>query len=80
MTETLEQLSRDIRNALKADAGIAGKKAICGLVSKVLLDQDFIARHLTADSASHARCCTRIPSWASAFAAMCMRRRRTARR
>src|SRR5262249_40850894 len=46
---TLEQFSADIRQALKADGGPAGKQAVCGLVSKALLDQDFIAKHLTAD-------------------------------
>ena len=49
MSYTLEQFSADIRQALKADAGPAGKQAVCGLVSKALLDQDFIAKHLTAD-------------------------------
>ena len=49
MAYTLEQLSADIRNALKADPGDAGKQAVCGLVSKVLLDKDFVAKHLTAD-------------------------------
>ena len=49
MATTLEQLSADIRAALKADAGPAGKQAICGIVSKVLRDQDFIAKHLRAE-------------------------------
>jgi hypothetical protein len=49
MAITLEQLSTDIRAALKADAGPAGKQAICGIVSKVLRDQDFIAKHLKAE-------------------------------
>jgi hypothetical protein len=49
MAYTLEQLSTDIRNALKADGGLAGKQAVCELVSKVLQDQDFVDRHLTAD-------------------------------
>ena len=49
MTYTLEQLSADIRQALKANPGIVGKETVCTLVSQVLLDQDFIARHLTAD-------------------------------
>jgi predicted metal-dependent enzyme (double-stranded beta helix superfamily) len=48
MTYTLEQLSADIRAALKADPGTAGKQAVCKLVSKVLRDQDFIAKHLNA--------------------------------
>ncbi|HML13869.1 MAG TPA: hypothetical protein VK456_11205 [Xanthobacteraceae bacterium] len=49
MPYTLEQLSADIRTALKADSGLAGKQAVCKLVSKALLDQEFIAQHLTAD-------------------------------
>jgi len=49
MSYTLEQLSSDIRSALKADPGTGGKQAVCKLVSKVLVDQEFIARHLTAD-------------------------------
>jgi hypothetical protein len=49
MSYTLEQLSSDIRNALKADGGPAGKAAVCRLVSKVLVDKEFIAKHLTAD-------------------------------
>lgn len=49
MANTLEQLSADIRKALKADPGPAGKQAVCQLVSKVLLDQDFVTRHLTPE-------------------------------
>lgn len=49
MAYTLEQLSADIRQALKADAGLAGKQAVCELVSKVLLDREFVAKHLTAE-------------------------------
>jgi hypothetical protein len=49
MTTTLEQLGTDIRAALKADAGPAGKQAICAIVEKVLRDEDFIAKHLTAE-------------------------------
>src|SRR5262245_49994368 len=49
MPYTLEQLSGDIRKALKADAGAAGKEAVCGLVAKVLRDEAFVARHLTAE-------------------------------
>ena len=49
MPYTLEQLSDDIRSALKADAGPTGKQAVCALVSKVLLDKEFIAQHLTAE-------------------------------
>jgi len=49
MTYTLEQLSDDIRAALKADSGAGGKEAVCKLVSKVLLDKDFVAEHLTQE-------------------------------
>ena len=49
MAYTLEQLSADIRRELKADPGLAGKQAVCKLVSKVLMDDAFVARHLTPD-------------------------------
>ena len=49
MTYTLEQLATDIKAALKADPGKGGKEAVCKLVSRVLLDKEFVARHLTAD-------------------------------
>ena len=49
MAYTLEQLSSDIRTALKADPTTAGKQVVCQLVAKALRDEDFIAQHLTAD-------------------------------
>lgn len=49
MAYTLEQLSSDIGKALKSQPGAAGKQAVCALVSKALLDQDFIATHLTPE-------------------------------
>ena len=49
MGYTLEQLSADIRETLKADSGASGKQLVCKLVSKALLDQEFVARHLTAE-------------------------------
>ncbi len=49
MAYTLEQLSGDIRNALKTDSGAAGKQAVCALVSKVLTDKEFVDKHLTAE-------------------------------
>ncbi len=49
MAYTLEQLSADIRNTLKADSGAAGKQQVCEFVSKALLDSEFIAEHLTAE-------------------------------
>src|SRR5262249_15828413 len=49
MAYTLEQLSDDIRTALKADPGVGGKQAVVKLVSKVLLDKDFVDKHLRAE-------------------------------
>ena len=49
MAYTLEQLAADIRRELKADPGTAGKQAVCKLVSRVLVDDEFVARHLTAE-------------------------------
>jgi hypothetical protein len=49
MTYTLEELSADIRKALKGNPGLAGKETVCKLVSRVLLDKEFIATHLTAE-------------------------------
>ena len=49
MAYTLEQLSADIRTALKADPSPQGKPAVLAAVSRALLDKDFIAQHLTAD-------------------------------
>ena len=49
MTTTLEKLGTDIRAALKANQGAAGKQAICTLVEKVLHDEAFIAAHLTPE-------------------------------
>ena len=50
MTYTLEQLSSDIKAALKADPGKGGKEAVCKLVSKACLDKEFIAKHLTPEN------------------------------
>ena len=49
MSYSLEQLGSDIRAALKADPGVGGKQAVLKLVSRALVDKDFVARHLTAD-------------------------------
>ena len=49
MAYTLEQLSGDIRTALKADPGVGGKQAVVKLVAKVLLDKDFVDKHLRAE-------------------------------
>ena len=49
MTYTLDQLASDIKAALKADTGHGGKDTVCKLVSRVCLDKEFVAKHLTAD-------------------------------
>ena len=49
MAYTLEQLSDDIRAALKADPGVGGKQAVVKLVAKVLRDKDFVDKHLRAE-------------------------------
>lgn len=49
MAYTLEQLATDIRQTLKKDPSSSGKDAVAKLMSKALLDQEFIAKHLTAD-------------------------------
>ncbi len=46
MSMTLEQLVGEIRAAMTADPTPAGKQEICKIVSKALLDQDFVATHL----------------------------------
>jgi hypothetical protein len=49
MSYTLEQLSQDVRKALKEDPGPAGKKKVCEHLSRALLDKELVARHVTAD-------------------------------
>jgi hypothetical protein len=39
----------DVRKALKADSGPAGRQAACGPLSKALLDEEFVDRHLTTE-------------------------------
>jgi hypothetical protein len=46
MAYTLAQLAGDIREALRSDAGTAGKQKVCGCVSRSLADEAFIAAHL----------------------------------
>ena len=50
MPYTLEQFSQDVRAALQADPGEAGQNNLLPYVSRALLDDDFVARHLTADA------------------------------
>ena len=50
MAYTREQLSQDIRRALKDDPGPGGKKKICEALSRALLDKDLVASHVTAEA------------------------------
>jgi|SRR5215831_7936476 len=76
MAYTLEQLSADIRHALKADTGPAGKQAVCALVSKVSLDKEFVAQHLTADQCRPRKVLYEDPELAFASAGMSTKPRR----
>lgn len=49
MAYTLESLANDIRTTLQKDPTTNGRQAVCKLVSKALVDQEFIAKYLTAD-------------------------------
>ena len=46
MTVTLESLADEIRTALTSDPGPGGKDTVCKIVSKALLDKEFVAAHL----------------------------------
>ena len=48
MAYQLEQLAADIRAALAAEPGAAGRQAVCRFVEKALADDAFIAAHLKA--------------------------------
>ena len=50
MTYSLEQFAADIRAALKADKGAAGREAVRKLVERALTDPDFIAKYAPPDS------------------------------
>lgn len=47
---TLESLAGEIRAALKQDSGAAGKQAVCGILSKALLDTAFVDAHVTPEA------------------------------
>ena len=47
MTITLEQLASEIREALTNGSATGSKDEICASVSKALLDEAFVAEHLT---------------------------------
>lgn len=44
---TLEELAAEIRSVLAADNTETGRRAVCAVVSKALVDPVFAARHLT---------------------------------
>ena len=46
MTYSLDQLANDIRITLKEDDSAAGRTKVCDLVSRALLDTEFVATHL----------------------------------
>jgi predicted metal-dependent enzyme (double-stranded beta helix superfamily) len=52
MSNSLEDFADQIRDALSADSGVAGKQQVCDIVARYVLDEDFINTHLTtrADS------------------------------
>ena len=50
MPYTLEQLTTDIRSELSSDSGVEGQSNLLPFVSKALLDDDFVAMHLTAEA------------------------------
>jgi hypothetical protein len=46
MGYSLSELAADIRRELGADPGPAAKAAVCGLVTRALKDEEFVAAHL----------------------------------
>jgi hypothetical protein len=46
MGMTLQALADEIRSTLAADPGAEGKRKVCAVVSKALLDEEFVATHL----------------------------------
>jgi predicted metal-dependent enzyme (double-stranded beta helix superfamily) len=48
MPYTLDEFCRDCRAALKRDNSRAGREQVRVLLEKLLADQDFVARHVTA--------------------------------
>lgn len=46
MAHTIESFAAECREILSADSGIAGRRKVCERLREVLLDKDFVARHL----------------------------------
>ena len=55
MSYSLEQFAADIRAALKAEGGAAGREAVRKLVERALGDADFIAKYAPPDSQEERR-------------------------
>jgi len=51
MSNSLEDFADQIRTALSADDGLAGKQAVCKIVAQYVVDEDFINTHLTTRAA-----------------------------
>lgn len=51
MSMSLEDLANQIRDALSADSGLAGKQQVCEIVARCVLDDEFVAKHLTTRGA-----------------------------
>src|ERR1043165_6930564 len=46
MSTTLEQFAAKCKDALKSQSGTAGRKAVCGLVTDVLKEPEFVANYI----------------------------------
>lgn len=49
MAYTLGQFSEDIRSTLQADPGVDGQQRVLEHLTKALLDDEFVDKHLTAE-------------------------------
>ena len=49
MSYSLDQLSKDICETLKANPGPVGRKEICKFVSQALLDKEFVEKYVTPE-------------------------------
>jgi predicted metal-dependent enzyme (double-stranded beta helix superfamily) len=46
MAYTIEQMSDEMHNIIRADPGPEGRKKVCELVQKACADDEFVAKHL----------------------------------
>jgi hypothetical protein len=49
MTKTLEEFAARCHDILATDPGPKGRQKVCGVVSEMLLDQEFVKKHLGDD-------------------------------